>query len=316
MTIINSNEGLVWLASYPKSGNTWTRIFLHQLFADGSIDFDLNYLNTGTIVSDRNLVENSLGIDIGELSQDEIDLLRPAAYEQIAHDEADKIRAENSPHPPVYKVHDAYQTLPNGLELFPSSATNCAVILVRNPLDIAVSYANHNNCSIEKSVELLCSNEHGLCKSPNRFDRQLRQVLWSWNDHVSSWLDADIPKLVIRYEDLKFDSILHFTRLCRFLKLEHTDREIKAAIDASEFDKIKKLEDKAGFREKGAYVDSFFRKGIVGDWTDNLNTELIEKIIQFNTPTMTRLGYLSMSGEPQTCPLALDKTLFNKQTKW
>jgi len=303
--------GLFWLASYPKSGNTWTRIFLDRLSSEDHRPLDLNKLHVGTIASSRNLVEEALGLDISELNNDEIDQLRPIAYNQLAQ-EVKNSEQPKAWHKLIYKVHDAYTFLPDGQPMFPDEATQGAVLIVRNPLDIAVSYANHSNCTIERSIESICSEDHHLCDNPLSFDGQLRQKLWSWSEHTESWLNAQIPTLVIRYEDLREKSHEIFSNLCGFLKLNYSNEEIDAAIETSEFNNVKQLEVQHGFKEKAPNVDHFFRKGVVGDWQNALSDEQIMRIVTHNSFSMKRLGYLDDGGKPLSEPTPLDHNLIIK----
>jgi len=303
---LNDKQGLTWLASYPKSGNTWVRVFLTCLFSEHPEELDINHLPLGRIASDRRWVEQGLGIDISEFNQDEIDALRPIAYQQIADDWSQQLKSDPDALVSVHKVHDAYGYLPNGQPMFPSSASRAVVLLVRNPLDVAISYANHCNFSLERSADSLCLDKHGLCERPSSFDKQLRQHLGSWSDHTESWLDADIPLLLIRYEDLRADPLKMFTRLCQYLDLPHDTNDIQKAIHYSRFDRLKSLEKKQGFREKSPKVSQFFRKGRVGDWTTLLSSELVSKVIEVNRSAMLRLGYLGKDNQPLVDPLPID----------
>src|SRR5687768_15299566 len=96
--------GIYWLASYPKSGNTWMRAFLAGLVDEKAV-VDINALQIGELASSYEWVEEALGFDISELSQDEIDRLRPHAYRWIAG-QMGKLD--------YHKIHDAYTYLPEG----------------------------------------------------------------------------------------------------------------------------------------------------------------------------------------------------------
>lgn len=294
---MNTDKGLLWLASYPKSGNTWIRLFLRALALKPNQKLNINQLYGFEIASSLRWVEEGLGIDISELSQDEIDLLRPMAYQQLALDE----QAKKEP-PRIHKIHDAYSYLPNGLALIPQEATNRAIVLVRNPLDIAVSYAHHNNTSTNQSIDLLCDKNHFLGNNTGQHSNQLRQHLWSWSEHVESWLAADIKKLVIRYEDLKLNQIKTFTEIAHFYQLEYSPGTIRNAVHQTSFNRIKKLEDENGFVEKPLKTDHFFRKGIIGDWQNELSKEQINRIIEANQSTMYKMGYLDKNGKARTEP--------------
>ncbi|MCP5028332.1 MAG: sulfotransferase domain-containing protein, partial [Actinomycetia bacterium] len=75
---------IVWLASYPKSGNTWFRTFLANLLRDDEDPVDINELRTGSIASARNPFDIHTGLEASDLTQDEIDLLRPGVYRRMA----------------------------------------------------------------------------------------------------------------------------------------------------------------------------------------------------------------------------------------
>jgi len=123
----------VWLASYPKSGNTWLRMLIANLSARDGKPVDINDLpERGGIASARGPFDHLLLIDSGLLSHDEIDSLRPRVYEELARgaqddeydDEYDDEHDEAPDAPPVrfVKVHDAYTLTPNGEPRLPASS--------------------------------------------------------------------------------------------------------------------------------------------------------------------------------------------------
>lgn len=283
----SGRKGIWWLASYPKSGNTWTRAFLANLLAESTEPVDINALSTGAIASSREWVQDALGFDISELNHDEVDTLRPAAYRWLAaNQETD-----------YHKIHDAYSYLPDGSPLIPVEATRGAVCIIRNPLDVVPSYANHSSIDLETAVKCLCDPAHAFCKSTRRQVNQLRQKLFTWSQHVESWLDADILKLIVRYEDLKADPLKEFTAITRFLELEHSEAAIATAVELARFENLRRQEDEKGFVEKAPKVKNFFRKGTVGGWRTELTEDQVRRVIEANRPAMLRLGYLQANGE-------------------
>ena len=286
------NTGLFWLASYPKSGNTWTRCFLANLqFADAA-GVNINELHTGAIASSRPWVEDGLGIDIDELSHKEIEALRPHAYLWQANHKNDQ----------YHKIHDAYTYLDDGSPLIPKAAIRGVVYLVRNPLDVVFSYANHSSIKIEKSLEMICDSQHGFCRSKRGLKNQLRQKLGSWSEHVLSWLEVDLPKLVMRYEDLKRDPVAAFTQIARFFEFNNSVQEIKLAVKKSRFEQLHKQEQEQGFCEKAPRVKFFFNKGKSGQWKHRLSPEQIRRVVEVNRVGMERLGYLDKRGRPLVRP--------------
>lgn len=287
-----ADQGLYWLASYPKSGNTWARAVIANL--QNEAQADINSLSTGNIASSRGWIENALGFDVDELSHDEIDELRSIAYRWHAEQEGSGKK--------YHKTHDAYTYLPNGEALIPKEAVRGAVYMVRNPLDIVPSWANHQAISLDEAIDTLCDSNHALSGSISCGYRYFRQRLLSWGEHVESWLRADIRRLLIRYEDLYKDPLSYFSKLAGFLNIEAAPDQIRLAIERSRFAVLQSQEIDHGFWEKRFGVELFFRKGIVGDWRSCLSQSQIDRIIGVNHESMRLLGYLDDDGGPVVFP--------------
>lgn len=293
---VNEQSKIFWLASYPKSGNTWTRIFIANLMSETG-PIDINQLNTGNIASSRDWVEQALGFDINELSHDEIDKLRPLAYQYLSQ-HSDAIE--------YHKVHDAYSyvddvklnsnqisTKINKQALFPNNATRGVLYLVRNPLDVAISFAHHCDWSIDTTINNMGNSQQVFCGGSNKFYNQLRQHLYSWSEHVQSWLDASHSnKLFVRYEDMKLRPFTTFTKIATFLELPHDEPSIKIAINNSEIKQLQAQEEANTFKEKSSGAERFFRKGIVGDWQETLTSRQVNQIVNDHGRLMNHFGYL------------------------
>jgi len=290
----HSQANIYWLASYPKSGNTWVRAFIANLLHEEPEPVDINKLHTGAIASSRAWVESALDFDINELSHDEIDLLRPAAYCRLS---------QQMETPGYHKIHDAYTYLTNSEPLIPAQATKGALYIVRNPLDVAVSFANHNHCSIDKSINKMGLQKYSFSSSTKGLHNQLRQWLLSWSKHVVSWLDApDLNTLVVRYEDMKQTPLTTFTQIATFLELPNNKNQVTEALEYCEIEKLQMQEAQKTFNEKPAKTEVFFRKGQVGDWQNILSDSQITTLIDDHREVMQRLGYLNVHGELSTTP--------------
>ncbi len=275
---------IIWLASYPKSGNTWFRLFLANLFNKADKEIDLNDVYFSPIASARPPLDEAIGIESIELDHDEIDNLRPELYDYIS---------ENATENRFMKVHDAYTFLKDGRPMFPASATKCAIYIIRNPLDIVGSYANHNSCSLEDSLQKMIDTKHCLSKSKKAHATQLKQKLLTWQEHVKSWTEVDgLNVHVMRYEDMKLNSFETFSKAMEFAGYDFKEEEIRKAIDACEFSKIKKKENETGFKEKPIKTKEFFRKGQVDSYKDELTEEQIKTIKDCFSETMKKYGYL------------------------
>ena len=244
---------IVWLASYPKSGNTWFRTFLANLLGEQEGPAEIDRLGGGPIASARRVLDNAAGFESSNLLLDEVDDLRPALYEMISK-EADSTV--------FLKTHDAYTFLPDGRPLLPVEATKGAIYLVRNPLDVASSFANHSSCEINEIIIDMNNEKNAFCATFNNLPNQLRQHLLSWSGHVLSWVELPGIKVhVVRYEDMKQRPRETFYSAVKFAGLEHTEEEVYRAIEHSSFEYLKKQEEEDGFREKAYRCKSFFRKG-------------------------------------------------------
>jgi hypothetical protein len=275
---------IVWLASYPKSGNTWFRAFLTALLNPGISDIDINNLYQTTIASSRQLFDEMTGVFSADLSPGEIERLRPGVYRQNAL-ESDEVL--------YHKVHDAYVFLHDGAPLFPPDITKGVLYFIRNPLDVAVSFASHLNAGIDKTIAIMNDPGYTFCHKTDRLYNQLQQRLFTWSAHVKSWVDdSGLPILVIRYEDMKEHPVDTFSRAATFIGINHCISEIETALDRASFARLKQQEEEKGFSEKSAVSPSFFRKGIVGDWKNVLDREQVNRIAQAHREVMERFGYL------------------------
>lgn len=286
---MRADKGIYWLASYPKSGNTWFRIFLANLMNDYEKPLDINQINTGAIASARCWVDQVLGFDSSDLSMDELDWLRPSIYSW---------HAEHIDHIGHHKIHDAYTYVTNPASqsrepLIPLDGCLGAIYFIRNPLDVAISFANHSNCSIDKAIEYMGDERYAFCKSTSRQHNQLRQWLLSWSLHVQSWATAkNLNLLILRYEDMLLDSVATFKRAVEFLNLDYTTTEIERALEQSNIKTLQQMEQDIGFREKPAKMARFFRKGVVDDWKTTLTAAQIARVIADHSQVMGDFGYL------------------------
>ena len=287
--------GIYWLASYPKSGNTWFRSVLANFRATGDAPVDINQLNTGAIASSRNWVDDVLGVDTADLTQDEVEAIRPEIYRWSVAEAPNELG--------YHKIHDAYTHRADGRPLVDDVASLGAVYLLRNPLDVAPSLANHNGVDIDAAIAQMRDQTHALARAKNRLTGQLLQRMGSWSQHVESWVDArEIPVFVLRYEDMHADPITAFGAAFSALGLPENPQRLKQAIAFSQFDTLAAQEEAHGFRERPSGKRRFFRKGKVGDWQNSLTPAQVAQVIADHGPMMQRFGYLDGAGQPLASP--------------
>lgn len=282
-------SGVYWLASYPKSGNTWFRLFLQNLEQGGDWPVDINTLPTGDIASSRVWLDDVLGFDTTELDADEMDCLRPDVYRWSLGN------AKTTYH----KIHDAYTCTSKGEALIGLEATLGALYIVRNPLDVACSLATYWSWGLDETIESMARHNMTLSGNQNRLSEQVRQKLLTWSEHVKSWVDTSkIDRLVIRYEDMLCQPIETFTRAVRFFNLPVEPHRIEQAIRFSDFKVLSQQEEKNGFRECLPQVRRFFREGKSGSWRHQLSVQQVARIISDHGEVMLRFGYLDDFGQP------------------
>jgi hypothetical protein len=282
-------KGIIWLASYPKSGNTWFRVFLTNLLSDADTPASINELGSTPIASARGVFDNNIGFEASDLTADEIDRLRPELYTHLA---------ETATEPLFMKIHDACTDVAANMPLIPSEATGGALYFIRNPLDVAVSFAHHNGTDYDNSIALMANEAFAFCRKTNRLHNQLRQKLLSWSSHVLSWIDkAPFPVCLIRYEDMKTQPLETFEKAVRFAELPHTSRQIQKALNFSSFEVVRQQEEAEGFQEKSPSAKAFFRKGKIGSWREELTEAQARQIVCDHREVMRRFGYLDDQGE-------------------
>ena len=280
-------KNIVWLASYPKSGNTWFRMFLANYLADIVSPLLFSDITDASIASSAVDFEEEIGLNPFELTPDEVDLYRPELY---------RILSDENPRDIQYKkVHDAYIRNQKDVPLFPAEVSLAALYFVRNPLDVCVSYANHSALNVAKTANFILNKEASLAGLKSG---QLRQILHSWQEHYFSWSkQQDIPVCVVRYEDMKRTPMESFGEIIRFLGLEYEEERLYRAIINSDFKLLQQMEKENGFREKMQKCESFFWKGTIGNYENYLSEEQIQNIINANFQAMLELGYIDANGK-------------------
>lgn len=273
---------IIWLASYPKSGNTWTRTFINNLLLDPDEPVDINILSDLTPGDARkSWYEKASGMPYPRLSMGQVISLRPDVHRLIANLQDDKV---------FVKTHSIYGQL-HGVPQITMDCTAGAIYVIRNPLDVVVSVASHFGLAIDGAIQLMADPNAFLDEAPMLGN--IRQYFGSWSGHANSWTHFDREKMhVMRYEDMQDTPEETFGKMVKFLGLDLPEERITKAIEFSSFDVARKQEEEKGFREQSAKNEKFFRVGKSGQWKDKLTDTQIEQIINTHQVTMKYFGYL------------------------
>jgi len=272
--------GIIWLASYPKSGNTWVRAFLYNLFRNPDRPTPPNELARMTYGdSSKDWFQAVSDRPLDELTDEEVSRLRPAVQRYLTRLEPGTI---------FVKTHN-YMGPIFGTPSIAMECTAGAVYVVRNPLDMVTSLASHFGTDIDGAIAMLNDPNEGA--PPDA--RQVAQAYSDWSTHVRSWTgQANRSLHVMRYEDMTAKPVDTFTGLVGFLGVNANRKRIRKAIEFSSFRVLQALERKQGFRERSVHAESFFRRGKTGGWQDDLTAAQVERIVSHHHEQMERFGYL------------------------
>ena len=270
-----------WLASYPRSGNTWLRFLIKSLMQGGR-EIDINAPGSSTASANRNEFEELFGIESSLLTDDEINLSRPRLYRHIA--------ARSNHTVILRKVHDRCWRNSGGDRMFPAELSRGVVYIVTDPRDVAVSYAHFAGVGIDEMIRRMGDPAMAVPTRRQHQSQFFAQPFGTWSEHVLSWLDdSGMPLLSVRYEDLIADTAGELTRVAAFLGLPSGAASEAAA--AVRFEGLRAQENQHGFRELLNPDTHFFRQGRAGAWRSALSAAQAERLENDHGDVMTRLGY-------------------------
>ena len=244
-------------------------------------------LDTGSIISSRNWLEDQLGVNSSDLTFKELEKVRGKVGQSKAiYDHSKR----------YHKVHDAFQSeYTENSPIISTKNCNGAVYIVRNPLDISISLSHFFNWDLAKCVEFILDTKAIL---GNQYcgSTQVNIFLGSWDFHIKSWTEQNkIPILLIRYEDLIRDPIKNFIKLSKFLNISNNQDQIINSVKNTSFKNLQTQELKGGgFLEKPGECKLFFRAGKVGEGKKKLNKKQIDSIKSKFEKTLEKLNYIDL----------------------
>lgn len=276
-------SGIIWIASYPKSGNTWTRSFLHNLInilsgeAEESHDINaMNVMSAWEIAAQP--YEAILGKKVTDATREEIAAVRHQVQRELA---------ESVNGLAFVKTHHAL-VMDRGATTLNFDVTSGAIYIVRNPLDVAISFAHHMGTGLDDAISKM--RKTGL-ETPIG-ETAVYEVYGSWSQHVESWTRKTHRTIhVMRYEDMLADPQATFGALARHLLLAPSGTQLDRTIELSSFERLKTQEDEHSFREKPIAAERFFRAGTARQWRTTLTDKQVARIVTDHEVQMRRFGY-------------------------
>ena len=270
---------ILWLSSFPKSGNTWLRSLISCYLDEDRNKTVFEKIKKIERFPSPSHFKGILNLDILKNNELEICKYWITAQEKI------NLSGEFK----ILKTHNFGGSQKGNW--FTNSENTCGFIyIVRDPRSVATSYAHHINIPFEKSVEIICNENQFEANEKN-----LIEIRSSWRVNYLSWKNRDYPKLIIKYEELFTNTFDVFYKILKFLsnfkKIEIEKNKIKETIKMCSFESLSKLENLIGFNEREG-EENFFRKGMINEWEKSLSKDLIKKIENNFKDEMISLGYL------------------------
>ncbi len=272
---------LLWIASYPKSGSTWVRAFLHNYFRKRDSPYDINALgDLSTGEAGASLYRKHDPRPASQYSIADVQRMRPLVHRDLTAIFPDLV---------FVKTHNA-QLIVGGIPLITPEVTAGAIYIVRDPRDIAISFSHHLNRSLDETIEFMA--DPGAATGGD--DRKVYERLSTWSVHVHYWTRHANPRLhVMHYEAMVKDPATAFGAMLAFLGEDPPRERFDRALNFSAFDRLREQEQAHGFVEQPAISrGAFFRAGRPGEWRSTLTPSQQSRIESDHAVEMRRFGYL------------------------
>ncbi|MBO0710345.1 MAG: sulfotransferase domain-containing protein [Acetobacteraceae bacterium] len=272
---------LIWLASYPKSGSTWLRAFLHNYILQPDEPYAINRLMDLTVgESGATRYRKYDPRPASHYSIADVQRMRPLVHRDLTGTQPNHV---------FVKTHNA-SVLVDGVPLMTPAVTAGAIYIVRDPRDIAVSFSRHLGRSVDETIAFMADP----AAATGGTDTKVYERLSSWSVHVHYWTRNANPLLhVVRFEDMLAATRDVFAAIIRFLGEEPPAERLARAIRFSSFDELRSQEKHTGFIEQPAESTApFFRVGRSGQWREMLTPEQRMRLERDHAEIMRRFGYL------------------------
>tara|TARA_Y100001970_G_scaffold113754_2_gene141854 strand:- start:7550 stop:8410 length:861 start_codon:yes stop_codon:yes gene_type:complete len=285
---------IIWLASYPKSGNTWVRFFIISLLMGKKVDLNLNHLKAISSFPDKIHFKGLLKdvLDIDEIAKNWI-----SSQKRINSDKNFKF----------FKTHNMFIKYKDSI--FTDIQNTLGTIhIVRDPRNVITSIKNHYSFSnyqdakgfLFRDNQILTPSEKEKEMYLNKDRHPLPTIIGSWKTHYLSWRNMKKNNLLIKYEDLIKKPKEEFTKISNFLteilKVKFNEDQIDTAIHLSSFNNLQGMEKKHGFTESTTNTEGkknkFFYLGPENNWHKILDRNYSDEISKRYEKEMTELGYL------------------------
>jgi len=280
---------IFWIASYPKSGNTWLRTLISSYYysKDGIYYHDL-------IKEIGQFPEKDYFKDFQVDTKNVVGTTKYwiKAQEKINYDK--KLR--------FFKTHNVFGKIDNKPFTNKENSLGC-IYIIRDPRNVITSLSNHYELNYEDSLAWMTNHKKYIYDNRGDDDYGNFQFISSWSNHYKSWkIQKDIPIKIIRYEDLLsktyeiIKEVIQFINSTSKQKNELDFKKLKNSVNSTSFSKLKKNEKEKGFSEaiyskKKKKMIPFFNLGPENDWKTILDKDFAEKIGEIFKDDLLEFGY-------------------------
>ena len=279
---------IIWIASYPKSGNTWLRALLASYYFTNEGSFSLSLLDK---------IDNFPSDKFFKEYNDQFSKVEDTSKYWLK--EQEKINKKNKI--TFLKTHSAICKI-NGNSFTNKENSIGAIYIVRDPRNVITSISNHYQISIEDAFQFMKDEKRGIINKKD--GRYLGfQAVWSWSINQKTWVENNLfPVLIIKYEDLLNETYNTFRKVIEFInKISNSSKTFnkskgKNSIKNTSFEKLQRMENDHGFAEamnkKGTNKKiKFFNLGQKNNYKNLLSQDLIIKMNEFYKAELIKFNY-------------------------
>lgn len=278
-------KNIIWLASYPKSGNTWLRAFTGALFGLEPISEQGRFAAFSTQCNARDAFQAAFAGKTAPKTDGTLEWRQPFQRQL----------SENVGNRRIFcKTHCRYSSQ-SGEDLFAADVALHAILIVRNPIDVCASLTNHFGVGVPVALNMINNPDAAMARNSTR---NFEAPLGDWSSFTRSWLEqSDIPLSVMRYEDMFFEPEKRFGAFAAKVMGIRDPEKIAAAVKASAFDNLKERETRFGFDEKPGGAERFFWKGRPYHGLDMLDSAAQKAVWLKHGQMAERIGYRFENGQ-------------------
>ena len=282
---MTNNKKIIFLASYPKSGNTWLRSMISSLiYNQGNFHFeDLKKIILFSQIANFKNIDNPKFNSQGNIDFNWISNNWIRAQKKINEQKKNIV---------FYKTHSVRGIVNNNF-FTDESVCLAFIYVIRDPRDVVVSLSKHMGENISDSLQKVLYEKNRMTSF-----QKVNELISTWKNNIDSWMNfKTVPRLIIKYEDMVNDidncilNIINFLNTIANFNLKADNNLLKSVKESTSFNKLQSLEEQFQFSE-ATINTKFFRKGLVGEWRQVLSKKQAKQIEEELRIPMKELNYL------------------------